>query len=62
MWLELEILGLSEVNQTVKDKHHMIPLVCGILKKTGGINELTSRIETDAQALKTNLQLPEGPR
>jgi len=29
-WMGLEIVILSEVNQTQKDKYHMIPLICGI--------------------------------
>ena len=29
-WMDLEIVILSEVSQTEKDKYHMIPLVCGI--------------------------------
>ena len=29
-WMESEIIILSEVNQTEKDKYHMISLVCGI--------------------------------
>ena len=29
-WLQLEIVILSEVCQTEKDKYHMIPLICGI--------------------------------
>ena len=29
-WIYLETIILSEVRQTVKDKHHMISLVCGI--------------------------------
>ena len=29
-WLELEIIMLSKVSETVKDKHHMISLICGI--------------------------------
>ena len=33
IWMDLEIIILSEVSQTVKDKHHMISLICGILKK-----------------------------
>ena len=28
-WI-IEIIILSEVTQTVKDKYHMIPLICGI--------------------------------
>ena len=30
MWMDLEIIILSEVNQTWKDKYHMISLICGI--------------------------------
>ena len=29
-WMDLEILILSEVSQTQKDKYHMISLICGI--------------------------------
>ena len=29
-WVDLEIIKLSEVSQTVKYKHHMISLICGI--------------------------------
>ena len=29
-WMDLEIIILSEVSQTEKDKYHMISLVCGI--------------------------------
>ena len=29
-WRDLEIIIVSEVSQTEKDKHHMIPLICGI--------------------------------
>ena len=28
--VQLEIITLSEVSQTKKDKYHMIPLLCGI--------------------------------
>ena len=37
-WMDLEIVILSEVSQTEKDKYHMISLICGILKN--GTNEL----------------------
>ena len=30
IWKDLEIIILSEVSQTVKDKYHMISLICGI--------------------------------
>ena len=29
-WVELEIIVLSEVSQTEKDKCHIISLICGI--------------------------------
>ena len=29
-WMDLEIIILSEVSQTEKEKYHMILLVCGI--------------------------------
>ena len=29
-WMQLEIILLSEVSQTEKDKYHMISLICGI--------------------------------
>ena len=29
-WMELELIILSEVSQTEKDKYHMISLICGI--------------------------------
>ena len=31
-WMDLEIIILSEVSQTEKDKYHMISLICGIKK------------------------------
>ena len=30
MWMDLEIVILSEVSQIDKDKYHMISLICGI--------------------------------
>ena len=29
-WMDLEIIILSKVSQTKKDKYHMISLICGI--------------------------------
>ena len=29
-WMDLEIIILSEVSQTEKDKYHMISLTCGV--------------------------------
>ena len=56
-WMDLEIMILSEVNQTEKDKYHMILLICGIFKKND-TNELIYKTETDLQISKTNLWLP----
>ena len=30
IWMDLEIITLSEVSQIEKDKYHMISLICGI--------------------------------
>ena len=57
-WMDLEIIILSEVSQTEKDKYHMISLICGILKND--TNELVYKTQTDSQTWKTNLWLPEG--
>ena len=32
-WMDLEIIIPSEINQTEKDKYHMISLIGGIKKK-----------------------------
>ena len=32
-WMDLEIVILSEVSQTVKEKYHMTSLKCGIYKE-----------------------------
>ena len=29
-WVDLEMIILSEISQTEKDKYHMIALICGI--------------------------------
>ena len=55
IWMDLEIIILSEVSQTVKDKHHMLSLICGIFKND--TNDLICRTEKDSQTLK-NLWLP----
>ena len=58
IWMDLEIIILSEVGQREKDKCHMISFICGILKKER--NELFCRTDTDFQTLKTSLWLPKG--
>ena len=57
-WMDLEIIILREVNQTEKDKYHMISLICGIYKND--TKELIQRTEIDSQTQKTNLWLPTG--
>ena len=32
-WMDTDIIILSEIKQTEKDKYHMISLMCGIKKK-----------------------------
>ena len=46
-WMDLEIVILSEVSQTQKDKYHKILLICGILKKD--TNELIYKTEVEPQ-------------
>ena len=33
-WMKLEVITLSEVSQTEKDKYHMTSLICGIKNMT----------------------------
>ena len=46
-WMDLEIIILSEVSQTEKDKYHTISLIGGILKND--TNELIYKTEIDSQ-------------
>ena len=46
-WMDLEVIILSEVSQTEKDKYYMISLICRILKSD--TNELIYKTETDLQ-------------
>ena len=47
--MDLEMIVLSEVSQTEKDKYYMISLICGI--KKSDTNELIYKIETDPQRM-----------
>ena len=31
-WMDLEIITLSEISQTERDKYHTVLLICGVLK------------------------------
>ena len=46
-WVDPEVIILSEVSQTEKDKYYMISLICRILKSD--TNELIYKTETDLQ-------------
>ena len=46
-WMDLELVILSEVSQTEKDKYHMISLICGIQKN--GTNEPIYKTEIESQ-------------
>ena len=55
-WMDLEIIILSEVNQTEKNKYH-ITYMWNLNYDT---NDLIYKRETDSQTQKTNLWLPKG--
>ena len=52
--MDLEIVILSEVSQTVKDKYCIISFICSDLKRND-TNELIHKTETDSQTLRMNL-------
>ena len=51
--MNLEIVILSEVSQTEKDKYHMLSLMCGIEKQ--GTNELIYKTEIELQNVENKL-------
>ena len=52
--MDLEIIILSEVSQTEKNKYYRMSLLCGIRGKKD-TNELISQIERDSQTQRTDL-------
>ena len=46
-WVDLEIIILSKVSQTEKDKYHIISLTCGIQKN--GTDESICKTEIESQ-------------
>ena len=58
--MDLEIIILSEVNQTKKDKYCMLLLVHGILKNV--TNELIYKTKTDLQISKNKLTVTKMER
>ena len=53
-WMDLEIIVLSEVSQTEKDKYHTTLLLCSICTHThkNDTNELIYKTETDSDIKK----------
>ena len=51
-WMDLEIIILSEVSQTGRDKYHTISIICEILEND--VNERLNKTETDPQTQKKN--------
>ena len=47
IWMDLEIVILSEVRQTEKEKYHMISFIWRVLKND--TNELIYKTNTDSQ-------------
>ena len=47
-WIDLEVVILSEVGKTEKEKHCMTSFICGILNDT---NELTKLKETENELI-----------
>ena len=47
MWMDLETVIQSKVNQKQKNKHHIILLICGIQKND--TDELICKVETEIQ-------------
>ena len=55
--MDLEIITVSEVSQTEKDKYHDITYMWNLKYNT---NELIYKTEIDPQTQKTNFWLPKG--
>ena len=62
IWMDLEIIRLSEVSLRKKDKYLMTLLISGTFKKNHGTNEPIYKTEIESQMQKTNLRLPKGKR
>ena len=58
MWMGLESVIQSEVNQKEKSQYHIITHICGIQKN--GIDDLICKAEIETQMQKTNVWIPRG--
>ena len=55
-WMELEIIILSEVSQTEKDKYRILTHICGIQKN--GRDEPICKAEIETQTQRANIWKP----
>ena len=58
MWMDLETVIQSEVNQKEKNKYHVLTHICGIQKN--GTDEPVCKAEIETQMQRTNLWAPRG--
>ena len=58
-WIDLEIVILSEVSQTDKEKYRMTPLMCGIQKKKN-IQMYLFKKQKETHRLGKQTRLPGG--
>ena len=58
IWIDFEIIILSDLSQTEKDKYHTRSLRGGLL--IYATKKCIYKKETDSQTLKTNIWLPKG--
>ena len=56
IWMDLEIVKLSEVSQTGKEKYDMTSLIWNL--KRNDTNKLTYKTEADSQTWRRNFWLP----
>ena len=54
-WVDLDIIILSEVSQTEKDKYHMTLLTCGLLKNYTNGNSHGGSVVTNLTSIHEDL-------
>ena len=58
IWMELEIVILSEISQIEKDRYRILTHICGIQKN--GRDEPICKAEIETQTQRTNIWIPRG--
>ena len=61
-WMDLEIIILSEVSQTEKDKHYMISLICVILENDTNETYLQNRKRLTRKKKNYGYQMGRGKK